>query len=37
VKEHQDACNEKPSAIAEHAWTKHHPILWQETTELAGQ
>jgi len=31
VKEHQDACNVKSSAIVEHAWKKHYPILWQET------
>ena len=33
VNEHQDACkkgDEKSSAIAQHAWKEHHPILWKE-------
>ena len=33
MKEHQDACEKgmtEKSAIAEHAWTEHHPIAWEE-------
>ncbi len=29
MKEHQDACDEKVSAIAEH-WQQYHPIKWEE-------
>ena len=25
---------ERKSAVAEHAWKEHHPILWQETTDM---
>ena len=34
MSEHQDACRKgagRKSAVAEHAWKEHHPILWQET------
>ena len=33
VREHQNACRRgefDKSAIAEHAWTDHHPILWDD-------
>ena len=35
--EHHDACikgDERKSAIAEHAWTRHHNILWDEATVI---
>ena len=32
IKEHKDACNK--GAVAEHAWTNQHPILWDETTVI---
>ena len=34
LKEHKDACicgQLDKSAIAEHAWSEHHPILWEST------
>ena len=34
MKEHRTACIKgevERSAIAEHAWSQHHPILWEET------
>ena len=34
MKEHQDACEKgliERSTIAEHAWTQHHSIAWEET------
>ena len=33
LKEHKDACIDvmDNSAIAEHAWTGDHPILWNDT------
>ena len=34
LKEHRTACKKgetDKSAIAEHAWKEHHPILWEET------
>lgn len=37
LKEHKDACrncNYEKSAIAEHAWTEHHPIKWSEATVI---
>ena len=38
MKEHQDACEKgalEKSAIAEHAWERHHPIKWEDTAILA--
>ena len=35
LKEHKDACGRgelEKSAIAEHAWTHHHAIKWEETS-----
>ena len=35
MKEHRDACQKgalKKSALAEHAWERHHPIKWEKTT-----
>ena len=37
LKEHRDACERgmmEKSAVAEHVWENHHPILWEETTVL---
>ena len=37
VREHQNACRRgefDKSAIAEHAWTDHHPILWDDISVL---
>ena len=34
VKEHQDACQPEKSAIAEHAWGMHHPIVWENAKIL---
>ena len=37
VREHQNACRSREfdkSAIAEHAWTDHHPILWDDISVL---
>ena len=37
IKEHRTACVKgevEKSAIAEHAWTHHHPILWEETAVI---
>ena len=34
IKEHKDARKKgaiEKSAVAEHAWTNQHPILWDET------
>ena len=34
MKEHQEACCRgmlERSVIAEHAWTHHHPIKWEDT------
>ena len=38
MREHQDACERgtfEKSAVAEHAWKRHHPIKWEDTTVLA--
>ena len=35
VKEHRHACQKgalEKSALAEHAWTNHHPIKWEEVS-----
>ena len=35
IKEHMAAIRQgemEKSAIAEHAWSQHHPILWEETS-----
>ena len=35
MKEHQDPCKKgetEKSAVAEHAWSNQHSILWEETT-----
>ena len=37
MKEYQDACkrgDEKVSVIAEHAWQQHHPIEWEDVTDV---
>ena len=37
VKEHKDACKKGATekyAVAEHAWTNQHPIMWNETTMI---
>ena len=34
LREHKDACKRgetEKSAVAEHAWTEEHPILWDQT------
>ena len=34
LREHKDACKRREtekSAVAEHAWTEEHPILWDQT------
>ena len=38
VKEHRHACRKgalEKSALAEHAWTNHHPIKWEEVIDRA--
>ena len=38
VKEHRHACRKgalEKSALAEHAWTNHHPIKWEEVIDWA--
>ena len=38
MREHQDACERgtlEKSAVAEHAWERHHPIKWEDTAVLA--
>ena len=35
VKEHKDACSHceiEKSALANHAWSKGHPVAWDNTT-----
>ena len=37
VKEHRHACRKgalEKSALAEHAWTNHHPIKWEEVSMI---
>ena len=37
IKEHQDACargEQEKSAVADHAWSNHHPILWKKTAVI---
>ena len=37
LKEHQDACRKgalEKSSVAEHAWRNHHPIKWEDTSEV---
>ena len=35
LKEHKEAClrgEQEKSAVADHAWSNHHPILWKEAS-----
>ena len=35
LKEHKEAClrgEQEKSAVADHAWSSHHPILWKEAS-----
>ena len=35
LKEHKEAClrgEQEKSAVADHAWSSHHPILWKKAS-----